>query len=384
MIKFESNYTLLTVKVTVIMKRIIIVSALFLISNAVFGQKINGQWRGFFDSKGDITLKSGENTEYVLEIEVDGSKINGYSYSYFYDRKYYVICSLSGTYYKSTNSMKVTETARIKGFTPPDWIDCLQTHILTYEKTANTEELKGRWVTGEGKVPGCGSGMTTLTRRTLSKDLASYNKSKGTTPFSKQAPARKTVTKIPLASNKKPVPPPVVKNTVKPKVTTSPVAKSNVKSKAIVEAPVKVNPVQKDIPQIITPEIKKNTVTVTAPELNFEKRSSDIIKSIAIEHPTFKVDLYDNGDIDGDSVSLFYNGKLLLSHKKLSDKAISLTLDVSNTGKEINELTMYADNLGTIPPNTALMVVTDGDKRYEVRISSDLKKSGTIRFTKSQ
>jgi hypothetical protein len=41
---------------------------------------------------------------------------------------------------------------------------------------------------------------------------------------------------------------------------------------------------------------------------------------------------------------------------------------------------MYADNLGSIPPNTALMVITDGEKRYEVRISSDLKKSGTIRF----
>ncbi len=41
---------------------------------------------------------------------------------------------------------------------------------------------------------------------------------------------------------------------------------------------------------------------------------------------------------------------------------------------------MYAENLGTIPPNTALMVVNDGDNRYEVRISSDLQKSGVIRF----
>ena len=41
---------------------------------------------------------------------------------------------------------------------------------------------------------------------------------------------------------------------------------------------------------------------------------------------------------------------------------------------------MYADNLGSIPPNTALMVVTDGGNRYEVRISSDLQKSGLIRF----
>jgi hypothetical protein len=45
---------------------------------------------------------------------------------------------------------------------------------------------------------------------------------------------------------------------------------------------------------------------------------------------------------------------------------------------------MYAENLGEIPPNTALMVVTDGDKRYEVRISSDYKKSGTIHFVHSE
>ena len=114
--------------------------------------------------------------------------------------------------------------------------------------------------------------------------------------------------------------------------------------------------------------------------MGFDKRASDVIKTIEISNATFKVDLYDNGDIDGDSVSLFYNGKLVLSRKRLTDRPISLTLEVNN-GKAINELTMYAENLGVIPPNTALMVVMDGEKRYEVRIASDLKKSGSIRFT---
>jgi hypothetical protein len=45
-----------------------------------------------------------------------------------------------------------------------------------------------------------------------------------------------------------------------------------------------------------------------------------------------------------------------------------------------NELTMFAENLGSIPPNTALMIVNDGDKRYEVRITSDTQKNGTIAF----
>ena len=68
-----------------------------------------------------------------------------------------------------------------------------------------------------------------------------------------------------------------------------------------------------------------------------------------------------------------------LSNKRLTTKAISLTLNVENDNS-INELTMYAENLGTIPPNTALMIITDGPNRYEVRITSDLEKSGVIRF----
>ncbi|MEO5967810.1 MAG: hypothetical protein ABIP69_06090, partial [Ferruginibacter sp.] len=64
---------------------------------------------------------------------------------------------------------------------------------------------------------------------------------------------------------------------------------------------------------------------------------------------------------------------------RLSEKAVSLTLSI-NENPEVNELVIYAENLGTIPPNTALMVVTDGKMRYEVRIDSDLKRSGVIHF----
>ena len=67
----------------------------------------------------------------------------------------------------------------------------------------------------------------------------------------------------------------------------------------------------------------------------------------------------------------------------LTTKAISLTLSLDENVKE-NIITMYADNLGTIPPNTALMVVTDGDKRYEVRITSDTEKSGSVIFVHGQ
>ena len=365
MMKSErGNAYCLKVNVSVYMKRIIAAAFLFLVSNAVFAQKMNGQWRGYFNSNGDIVLSGGNTTEYVLEIEINGSQVSGYSYSYFQDRKYYVICSLSGIYYKSTKSMKVTETARIKGLTPPDWNDCLQTHILTYQKEGDTEELSGRWVTAPGQIGDCGLGKTTLTRRTVSRNLTAFNKSKSGNPFSSQKPVAKTPAP---PANKKQATPPVAKTTPKHKNTTPgvPLAKNR--------------PVQRDVPDIIAPEVKKQDVPIVPTDRSFEKRSSDILKTIEIEHGSFNVALYDNGEVDGDSISLFYNGKLLLSHKRLSEKPINLTLEAS-TGKDINELTMYAENLGEIPPNTALMVVTDGDKRYEVRITSDLKKSGSIRF----
>ena len=350
--------------------KLILALIFFLSSTYLQAQKINGQWRGYFNSKGDIVLSSGDNTEYVLEIEVNGSEVSGYSYSYFQNRKYYVICSLSGTYYNSTKSMKITETARIKGLTPPDWTDCLQTHILNYQKEGDTEELAGRWVTAAGQVGDCGRGLTTLTRRTVSKDLSSYNKSKNGSPFS----ARKPVAKAPnLAAKKKPVPaPPLVKNKPKhtPKVTPG--------------APpvVKTKPVDRGVPDMIVAEKKTTSPALPAPGKIFEKRSNKVVKTIEIANPSFSVDLYDNGDIDGDSVSLFYNGKLLLSRKRLTDKPISLTLETNMEDGGANELTMYAENLGTIPPNTALMIIHDGSKRYEVRIASDLEKSGTVRFVR--
>ncbi|MEO6233234.1 MAG: hypothetical protein ABJB11_21325 [Ferruginibacter sp.] len=345
--------------------RSMLVVAFFLVTTSTFSQKINGQWRGYFNSNGDIVLSSGDNTEYVLELEINGSQVTGYSYSYFQNRRYYVICSLKGIYYKSTKSMKVTETARIKGLTPPDWNDCLQTHILSYQKEGNVEELTGRWLTAEGQLGNCGAGLTTLTRRTLSKDLSSFNKSKSDSPFSSRKPDSKSSELV--DKNRKPASPPVAKVTPKPK------------PEEISSSELKTKPVERDIPEMIVPEKKSQTTNIIAAEKNYEKRTSDLVKTIEITGKTIKVDLYDNGDIDGDSVSLFYNGKLLLSHKRLTDKPISFTLE-ANMGESTNELTMYADNLGLIPPNTALMIITDGTKRYEVRISSDLKKSGTVRF----
>ncbi|MFZ1451883.1 MAG: hypothetical protein WAT20_04230, partial [Ferruginibacter sp.] len=227
----------------------------------------------------------------------------------------------------------------------------------------------------------CGFGTTVLSRRLLQKNAAYVNK-----PIPKPAPVIKPKTVQPAAplvkNTPKPTPPPVVK--VQPKVTP-PVVKKD--TKKTVEHPVVKNnaekknntPTKEVAAEEPPPVVKTAPVIIKTPDAAYKKRSSELIKTIEIDNASFTVDLYDNGDIDGDSISLFFNGNLIISHKRLSDKALRLKLEVDKE-KDLNELIMYAENLGTIPPNTALMVVNDGDNRYEVRISSDLQKSGVIRF----
>ncbi|MBC7887423.1 MAG: N-acetylmuramoyl-L-alanine amidase [Ferruginibacter sp.] len=127
--------------------------------------------------------------------------------------------------------------------------------------------------------------------------------------------------------------------------------------------------------------VKENDEKITPATEKYNSRTKNILKRIDVRQPDFKVDLYDDGDVDGDMVTVYYNGKILLSNKKLTEKALTLNLTVDPSRTE-NELLIYAENEGEIPPNTALMIVTEGSNRTEVRIASDEKKNGVIIFTK--
>jgi zinc protease len=124
------------------------------------------------------------------------------------------------------------------------------------------------------------------------------------------------------------------------------------------------------MPEAITPP---NTIA---------SRKVNVQQTIEISKPEFQVDLYDNGDIDGDSVTVYFNGQMVIGKQKLTDKPITIKLKANPN--LANELVMYANNLGTIPPNTALMKVTAGDKTYEVRLESDTDKSGAVVFKLKQ
>jgi N-acetylmuramoyl-L-alanine amidase len=110
----------------------------------------------------------------------------------------------------------------------------------------------------------------------------------------------------------------------------------------------------------------------------YETRVTKDIKIINVKNKKITVDLYDDGDVDNDIVSVYFNGAAVVSKKPLSTNPISLTLNIE-PGKT-NELILFAENLGNIPPNTALMIINDGTTRHEVRLAADMKNNAEIKF----
>lgn len=116
---------------------------------------------------------------------------------------------------------------------------------------------------------------------------------------------------------------------------------------------------------------------------SFTKRKPVLNQVLEVESDSVRVSFYDNGEIDGDSITVFINKHPVLSHQELAAKALTLYLLLDST-KEVNEISMFAENLGKYPPNTALMVVTDGKNRYEVFMSSSLTENATIQLKKKK
>jgi len=114
-------------------------------------------------------------------------------------------------------------------------------------------------------------------------------------------------------------------------------------------------------------------------EDQFKQRETIITDEIEVASDTLKIDFYDNGEVDGDSISVFVNKELIAFHQKLSTRAIHFDIILDPLLDE-NEITMFADNLGSIPPNTCLMQIDDGKKRFQVRLSSSLEKNASVKI----
>jgi hypothetical protein len=105
----------------------------------------------------------------------------------------------------------------------------------------------------------------------------------------------------------------------------------------------------------------------------------DHIQEIKVDTGKIRLDFYDNGEIDGDTVSVLLNNTVLVSRQRLALKPVTVEVNVDLEHPQ-QEITMVCENLGSIPPNTAVLIITSGKKRYRLYLRSTETKNAQVRF----
>lgn len=294
---------------------LLLLPCLFFIS-PVSAQTVTGEWYGV----GKVS-KFGENNNYLSELKIKqrGKKVTG-EFNYFF-RSSEIKTKISGTYDAKTRTLFLN-TNPVLNFQAKNQngADCPMKGVFTLTISRIHTTLSGEFAaTSDYKI--------------TCPDI-SVKFIKGTnTPF----------TPVPL-------------DTAEPQVVVT----------------------QKITPTMTPPaEIKKSADPGLKLIAALNERVFDISPVIDVDADSLKVSLYDNGEVDNDTISLFYNRKLVARNKMLSDRPLTFTLPVDTA---INEIAMFAENLGRLPPNTALAVIYAGEKRFELGMTSTFTKNATIRF----
>jgi hypothetical protein len=179
-------------------------------------------------------------------------------------------------------------------------------------------------------------------------------------------------------------PPVEKKNTV-----TEPVTTVNTTPKEKKQEPVEaVAQVKKQDPPAIT--VRNEPRKTEAPAaivpqaaVLVKERKTAAPQEVVFISDSLQLALYDNGEIDGDTVSVLLNGELLLAKQGLKASAIRKTVYIQPGDNEFT-LVLYAENLGKYPPNTGLLVIYDGEERYQVRFSADLLQNAAVVFRRKK
>jgi hypothetical protein len=162
---------------------------------------------------------------------------------------------------------------------------------------------------------------------------------------------------------------------------TEPVVAKPAPSKPVEPVVVKTEPVKVAPPVVVAPAppVKKADPVNATAAVDVNKRKIETIQAVYFKSDSLELTLYDNGEVDGDTVSVVMNGEVIMPKVGLSTKAFKKTIDTKAAGDSI-QLIMYAESLGSLPPNTGLLIVYDGKDRYEIRFSGDMQKSSAIVF----
>ncbi len=195
----------------------------------------------------------------------------------------------------------------------------------------------------------------------------------------KPTPKTETVVKAtPSVAKPTPKPAPAVAKAAPPKPV--PVTEKEKPKESAITSAAEVKKPEPTVVKASAPAVIKNTIPAnTNAAIDLNKRKIETIQAVNFKSDSLVLILYDNGEVDGDTVSVVMNGQVVMPKVGLSTNAVKKTIYTTEVGDSI-QLIMYAESLGSLPPNTGLLIVYDGKDRYEIRFSGDMQKSSAIMF----
>ncbi|HXB93101.1 MAG TPA: hypothetical protein VNU72_12455 [Puia sp.] len=392
---------------------------LFVAPLTILAQDITGVWQGHFRSTNIPARSSMFDERYKFEVQFAqrGKELDGVTYSYL-SSIFYAKAALSGKVNVHTGKILIQEGKILEVRNSMGDI-CVMTCFLQYSKSGDEEFLEGTYVSMNARdSSNCGKG-TVFLRKVVSsdfyeepsvvkreKEIASPLPKAGPVAkngAAKKVPPAKTGTTAPRPnSTAKTTTPPRAKTTTPPGATvkktpapgatvnktapTGATARTTPKPKSVPLAPEKSSPSVSRMEIAKQPKpagdstgggIGRKYMTIVPPAIR--TRSNPVVKSLVVHTNEVELNIYDDGAIDHDTISVYLDNRLVIDHAMLTDRPIVLILHLDDTN-DYHEIVMVAENEGEIPPNTSLMIVKAGDKEYEVRITSTEQKNAVVTF----
>ncbi len=339
---------------------------------------ITGLWKGTLYN--DTTKKY---YRYEIGISEEKGKLTGFSHTFFLvdNKEFYGVKKIKVR--KKEGKIIIEDAGLIANNYPESPAKGVrQLNILTLEIKDSVMFLAGPFTTNRTKEYSSLTGSVSLQRKNdfwqsalvphlqelgISEKLSFVKKEND---LAKEEETRRIAQKEIAANN-------ILTETKKNKSSTDTSdRKEEIKNISKKEAPSKGN-VSTPPKTLPSKEIKPKEIKPITPAAEVANRENVVQQTVYFTSDSLQLTLYDNGEVDGDTVSVLMNGNIIIAKEGLSTNAVKKTIYASRDTDSI-QLVMYAENLGSIAPNTGLLVVHDGKNIYEIRFSGDLKKNASI------
>jgi hypothetical protein len=361
------------------------------LGNSLFAQNLSGKWVGYF------TIKSGnEEKTYPYEITIakgNNQIINAVTITRF-SNQFTATATARGVFTPNANLLSLQETKFEQLRLDANLQGCLMNNYLTYQKNKSNETLSGTYMaTNALNGSDCGMGSVYLARDVMSlkiKSIPDNEKAIGTT---KSLKAPKIDVKI--ANNTTQLVITKDSNRVSTTLDKTVTAVDNNEIKGAISN-VTPNNNNNDnnnnnkstlLGRLNSSNSDENKQRKTS--LNIQNqahifipwvlisRENLLVKKIVTHSKNFSFDLFDNGTIDNDTITIYDNKLLMLDKNRLSYNAIHFDINFSDSVQE-HEIILVANNLGLVPPNTALLKYKDAKQNEELFINTNFTQNAKL------